>query len=314
MKTLRQYIQEARENGAAIGHFNISNVEALNGIVKAARKLNVPVVIGVSEGERDFIGVSQVSALVRSLRQKLNHPIFLNADHTYSFERVKEAIDAGFDMVITDHAGTDIQANIDFTRQAVQYAKEVNEKRANGLDVDVTGKNSLGFPTEVLVEAEIGYIGKSSKVLDGVPTEIPLDENGNIALSALTTAEDASTFVRETGIDLLAPAVGNIHGIVKNAQPKLNIARIAEIAASTDAPLVLHGASGIGNTELAAAVEAGISMVHYNTELRVAYRDALRDSLAQNPNEVAPYKFLASSVEAVEKVVEEKLRIMNKIK
>lgn len=313
MKTLRQYIQEAREKGVAIGHFNISNVEALNGIVRAAQKLNVPVVIGVSEGERDFIGVHQVSALVRSLRQKLNHPIFLNADHTYSFERVKEAIDAGFDMVITDHAGSDMQANIDFTRQAVQYAKEVNEKRANGQDNSQNNSQSAGFPSEVLVEAEIGYIGKSSKVLDGVPDEIPLDENGNISLSALTSAEDASTFVRETGIDLLAPAVGNIHGIVKNAQPKLNIARISEIAASTDAPLVLHGASGIGNDELAAAVEAGISMVHYNTELRVAYRDALRDSLAQNPKEVAPYKFLASSVEAVEKVVEEKLRVMNKL-
>lgn len=309
MKTLRQYIQEAREKGVAIGHFNISNVEALNGIVKAAQKLNVPVVIGVSEGERDFVGVHQVSALVRSLRQKLNHPIFLNADHTYSFERVKEAIDAGFDMVITDHAGTDMQENINFTRQAVQYAKEVNEKRASGGQLG----ESAGFAHEVLVEAEIGYIGKSSKVLDGVPAEIPLDENGNIALSALTSAEDASMFVRETGIDLLAPAVGNIHGIVKNAQPKLNIARISEIAASTDAPLVLHGASGIGNDELAAAVEAGISMVHYNTELRVAYRDALKQALADAPNEVAPYKFLASSVDAVEKVVEEKLRVMNKM-
>lgn len=315
MKTLRQYIQQARETGTAIGHFNISNVEALNGIVKAAQKLNVPVIIGVSEGERDFIGVHQVSALVRSLRQKLNHPIFLNADHTYSFERVKEAIDAGFDMVITDHAGTDMQENIKFTRQAVQYAKEVSERRAKGQSAagDAVSRAELDFPTEVLVEAEIGYIGKSSKVLDGVPAEIPLDENGNIALSALTTAEDASTFVRETGIDLLAPAVGNLHGIVKNAQPKLNIARISEIVASTDAPLVLHGASGIGNDELAAAVGAGISMVHYNTELRIAYRDALKKSLDENPNEVAPYKFLASSVEAVEKVVEEKLRVMNKM-
>jgi fructose-bisphosphate aldolase class II len=308
MKTLRQYIQDAREKGTAIGHFNISNLEALNGIVRAAQKLNVPVVIGVSEGERDFVGVTQASALVRSLRQKLNHPIFLNADHTYSFERVKEAIDAGFDMVITDHVGSDIQANIDFTRQAVQYAKEVNEKRATGADKDM-----LGFSSEVLVEAEIGYIGKSSKVMDGVPAEIPIDEHGNIALSALTTAEDAARFVRETGIDLLAPAVGNIHGIVKGAQPKLNIARIAEIAASTDAPLVLHGASGIGNDELAAAVAAGISMVHYNTELRVAYRDAVRDYIAAHPDEVAPYKFLASSVDAVEKVVEEKLRIMNRL-
>lgn len=308
MKTLREYLHEAREKGVAIGHFNISNLEALHGIVRASRKLNVPVVIGVSEGERDFIGVRQVAALVRSLRDEFQHPIFLNADHTYSFERVKEAIDSGFDMVITDHAGSDIQANISYTRDAVQYAKDINQKRKESVV-----KGQEGFPVDVLVEAEIGYIGKSSKVLDGVPAEIPLDEHGNIALSALTTAEDAALFVRETGVDALAPAVGNIHGIVKNAQPKLHIARIAEIAASTDAPLVLHGASGIGNDELRAAVSAGISMVHYNTELRVAYRDALKSSLDTNPNEVAPYKFLASSIEAVEKVVEEKLRIMNNI-
>ncbi len=308
MKTLRQYIQEAKEKRTAIGHFNISNMEALKGIVKAAQKLNVPVIIGVSEGERDFFGVEAVASVVRTLRQTLNHPIFLNADHTYSFERVKEAIDAGFDMVITDHAGTTVDENISFTRQVVEYAKEVNEKRAS-----LGEKEKSRFPSEVLVEAEIGYIGKSSKVMDGVPSEIPIDENGNIALSALSTAEDASRFVRETGIDLLAPAVGNIHGVVKNAQPKLNIKRIAEISASTDAALVLHGASGIGNDELAAAVEAGICMVHYNTELRVAFRDALKKSLDENPNEVAPYKFLASSVDAVADVAEEKLRVMNKI-
>ncbi len=308
MKTLRQYIHEAREAGKAIGHFNISNLEALNGIVRAAQKLNVPVVIGVSEGERDFAGIHQVSALVRSLREKLDHPIFLNADHTYSFERVKEAIDAGFDMIITDHAGVTLDDNIPLTRKVVEYAKEVNAKRASGKDA-----GSSGFPSEVLVEAEIGYIGKSSKVMEGMPDGIPLDANGNVDMSALTTAEDAARFVRETDIDLLAPAVGNIHGIIKNGNPKLNIARIAEIAASTEAPLVLHGASGIGNDELKAAVEAGISMVHYNTELRVAYRDALKKSLEENPDEVAPYKFLASAVDAVEKVVEEKLRIMNRL-
>ncbi len=309
MKTLRQYILEAREKRIAIGHFNISNTEALNGIVKAAKKLNVPVVIGVSEGERDFIGVQQVSALVRSLREKLNHPIFLNADHTYSFERVKEAVEAGFDMVITDHADAkNLEENIAFTRQAVQYVHEVNEKRKNGAE-----SSYEKFSNDVLVEAELGYIGKSSKVLDGVPNEIKLDENGNVDVSCLPTAEEASRFVRESGVDMLAPAVGNIHGIVKNAQPKLNIERIAEIAASTDAPLVLHGASGIGNDELAAAVEAGISMVHYNTELRIAYKDAVAQSLAEMPNEVAPYKFLAKSVDAVAAVVEEKLKIMNRM-
>lgn len=291
MKTLRENIQHAREKGLAIGHFNISNLEALHGIVNAAKKLEVPVIIGVSEGERDFVGVKQAVALVRSIREETGLPIFLNADHTYSFERVKEAIDAGYDSVIIDNAKLSIDENIKITRQVVEYAKEV---LAN------SGR-------EVLVEAELGYIGTSSKVMDALPEGVGIDE------SSLTSVEDASRFVRETGVDLFAPAVGNVHGMVRGGNPKINIKRIADISASAGVPLVLHGASGIGNDELAEAVSAGISIVHYNTELRVAYRDALKTALAEHPDEVAPYKILASSVDAVEKVVEEKLRIMNKL-
>ncbi len=297
MKTLREYIHEARENGKAIGHFNISNLEAFNAIVSAAKKLNVPVIIGVSEGERDFVGVHQAVALVKSIREKTGQPVFLNADHTYSFERVKEAIDAGFDMVITDDAKGSFEDNIAVTRKAVEYAKQVNERDG----------------TDILVEAEIGYIGASSKLLDGAPEGIKLNEDGTIAAECLTTPEDAARFVRETGIDLLAPAVGNIHGMISGGNPKLDIQRISHIAASAEVPLVLHGASGIGNDELSDAVAAGISMVHYNTELRVAYKEALQKSLADNPKEVAPYKFLSSSVKAIEEVVTEKLKIMNRI-
>ncbi len=287
MKTLRQYIHDAREKGVAIGHFNISNLETFHAIINAARKLDVPVIIGVSEGEREFTGVPEVVALVRVARENFNQPVFLNADHTYSFEKIKEAIDAGFDMVITDNAKLDMAANIEATRKAVEYAKEVNAR--DGRDV--------------LIEGELGYIGTSSKILDAVPEGVQM-----------TSSEDAAKYVRETGVDLLAPAVGNVHGMVKGGNPKLNIGRIKEIDGSAGVPLVLHGASGIGSDELAAAVKAGVVIVHYNTELRVADRDALKKSLIEtNPDEVAPYKFMASSVEAVEKVVEEKLRIMNNI-
>lgn len=287
MKTLRQHIEDAKNKGVAIGHFNISNIEAFNAIVNASRKLNVPVIIGVSEGERDFIGIPQVVALVKAIREKYNHPIFLNADHTYEFEKIKEAIEAGFDSVITDNAKHTMPENIEATRKVVEYVKELNAR--DGRDV--------------LVEGELGYIGQSSKILDAVPDGV-----------AMTSAEDAAKYVRETGIDLLAPAVGNVHGIVKGGNPKLNIERIKELDASAGAPLVLHGASGISNDELKAAVQAGVVIVHYNTELRVAYRDAVKQSLVEsNSNEVAPYKFLASAVEAVEKVVEEKLKVMNNI-
>lgn len=287
MKTLREYIQIAKEEGKAIGHFNISNLEAFHAIVNAGRKLNVPVIIGVSEGEREFTGVSEVVALVKAVKEKYNQPVFLNADHTYELEKIKEAIDAGFDMVITDNAKLDMAANIEATRKAVEYAKEVNAR--DGRDV--------------LIEGELGYIGQSSKILDKVPDGVQM-----------TSPEDAAKYVRESGIDLLAPAVGNVHGMVKGGNPKLNIDRIKDIDGSAGVPLVLHGASGIGNDELKEAVKAGVVIVHYNTELRVAYRDALKKSLIEtNPDEVAPYKFLKTSVEAIEAVVVEKLKVMNNI-
>src|SRR3989339_236500 len=102
MKTLKQYILEAEKKGIAIGHFNISNLETLKGIFETAKKLDVPVIIGTAEGERNFIGTKTSVALIKSLRAEYDYPIFLNADHTYSFDKVKEAVDAGYDAVIFD--------------------------------------------------------------------------------------------------------------------------------------------------------------------------------------------------------------------
>jgi len=112
MKTLRECVAEAQQKKVAIGHFNISNLEGLWGVFKAAYSLGVPVIIGVSEGERDFVGVHQAKALVDSLRKEYNYPIFLNADHTYSFDRVKEVIDAGYDSVIFDGANISFEENV----------------------------------------------------------------------------------------------------------------------------------------------------------------------------------------------------------
>lgn len=102
MKTLRQIVADADARKVAVGHFNVSNLEALHAVFGAAQKLSVPVIIGVSEGEREFFGVREVAAVVKALREQYEYPIYLNADHTYSFEKVKEAIDAGFDSVIFD--------------------------------------------------------------------------------------------------------------------------------------------------------------------------------------------------------------------
>jgi fructose-bisphosphate aldolase class II len=281
---LSEAINRAMGENKAIGHFNISNLEAFNAITKTAKKLNVPVIIGVSEGERDFVGIANAVALVRSAKES-GVEIFLNADHTYSYDRCKEAIDTGFDAVIIDCASKNLEENIAITKQVVEYAGQCGR--------------------EVLVEGELGYIGQSSKVLDKLPEGVSIDPN------SLTQSDEAKTFVDETGINLLAPAVGNVHGLIKGGNPALNIERIKELKSVSSAPLVLHGASGITDDELHLAIKAGISIVHYNTELRVAYREALVKSLENNKEEVAPYKYLKSAEDAIAEVVEKKLRIMN---
>lgn len=282
MKTLKEYVQEASDKKIAIGHFNISNIEGLWAIFNAARKVGVPVIIGVSEGERDFIGTKQVVALVKSLREEYEYPIFLNADHTYSFERVKEAVDAGYDSVIFDGAKLPIEENIKLAKQCREYAKFTNPK--------------------MLVEAELGYIGQSSKEMDKVPDGVQM-----------TSAEEAKSYVDQTRVDMFAPAVGNVHGIILSGEPALNIERIAEIKAAIGVPLVLHGASGNSDEDIRKAIQAGINIVHINTEIRVAYRDALQKFVKENPKEVAPYKIMKDSVAAMEVVVEKKLRLFSNL-
>ena len=286
-KGLRKYVEEALEKRIAIGHFNISNIEGFWAVANAAKKMKVPVIIGVSEGERDFIGIGQVRALVDTLVEE-GLPVFLNADHTYSFERVKEVVDAGFDSVIYDGTEQSFEANVDATKKCVEYAKRKSK--------------------DILVEAEIGFIGKSSKVLEGIPEGVKITEE------FLTKPEEAKKFVELTQVDMLAPAVGNIHGMLSGGKdPALNIKRIKEISEAVKIPLVLHGGSGNSEEDFKAAIDAGVAIVHVNTEIRVAYRDALKAQIAKDPDQVAPYKIMRNSVDAMQKVVEDKLRIFNKL-
>ncbi len=288
MKTLREYIADAESRKVAIGHFNISDSEALWAVFKGAKALNLPVIIGASEGERDFLGVRQIAALVKSIREEYNYPIFLNADHTYSFERVKEAVDAGFDAVIFDGVKMSLDENIKVAKQCVDYARSVGR--------------------DVLVEAEIGFIGTSSKLLDEIP------EGAAITPENLTKPEDLKRFVSETGVDLVAPAVGNLHGMLKSGkEPALSIPLVAELRQAGGIPMVLHGGSGTSDSDFKEAIQAGISIVHINTEIRVAYRKGIEESLKNNPDEVAPYKFLAGGVASMQKVIEARLKLFNNL-
>lgn len=287
MKTLREYVQDAMERKVAIGHFNISNIEGFWGVVRAAKALNVPVIIGVSEGERDFIGVTQVKALVDSVRAE-GLPIFLNADHTYSLDRIKEVADARFHSVIYDGTEQSFDDNVLATRRVVEYVRSIDP--------------------DIMVEGELGFIGKSSKILSSIPDGVQISDE------YLTKPDEAKRFVDATGVDMLAPAVGNIHGMLAfGKDPALNINRIREIADAVRIPLVLHGGSGNSADDFRSAIDVGVAIIHVNTELRVAYASALKKSLVENPDEIAPYKILKPAVKAIEEVVTEKLKIFNKI-
>lgn len=286
MKTLREYIIDARERKVAIGHFNISDLAGLKGIVEAAKELDLPVIIGLSEGEREAIGAKNAACLVRNLREQYDHPIFLNADHTHSLEKIKEAVEAGFDAVLFDAGKLPLEENIQKTKEVVEWVRKTRP--------------------EVLIEAELGYIGSSSTIM----TEIP--EGAAVRKEDLTDPDIAARFVKETGVDLLAPAVGNLHGMFKNApNPDLDIDRIAAISDDTGVPLVLHGGSGIKNEDFIAAIANGISIVHINTEIRLAWRRGMEKALKEKPDEVTPYKLLFDPIEAVKQVVADRLKLFN---
>lgn len=289
MKTLREYIKEADEKGIAIGHFNISNLEAFHGIYNAAKKLDLPIIIGVTENEENFIGIEEVVALVRAVRERDNYPIFLNGDHHFSFETVKRAIDAGYDAVIIDLVKLPLEENIAITKKCVDYAREVTKN---------TGR-------DVMIEAELGFIGQSSKVLESLPDGVNED--------TMTTPEDAKYFVEQTGVDMLAPSVGNVHGMVKSGNPRLHPERVKAIREATGVPLVLHGGSGSMDEDFIECIKAGVDIVHINTEIRVAFKEALKQSLIDNADEIAPYKYLPPAVEAVEKVVEARLKLFARL-
>lgn len=283
MKQLREVIGEYKAAGKAIGHFNFSDSNQLKAIIDASKETNLPVIAGLSEGEREYFPLMQARALIE-LYQNQGVQIYFNADHTYSVEKVQRAIAAGCDSVVIDGAKLPMDENIHLLTTCVKYA------RASGRDI--------------VVEGELGYIGASSSLHDELPEGVLLEN--------LTTVEDAKKFVESAGIDCFAPAVGNVHGMLKNAaEPRLHPERVKEIADAVGISLVLHGASGNTKEDILACIEAGITIVHINTELRVLYRDALRESLKSD--ETTPYKFLTPPVDAMRAYIAEKLRLFAKV-
>lgn len=281
---LQDILIKAAKEGWATGHFNISNLEQMRAIVEAHKELGLPMVmIGLSEGERKFVGLRQAVALARAFEEDYGIPIFLNPDHSKSIESAKEAFDAGFNSVHIDLSKLPYEENLKGTREVVDYVKSKNP--------------------DVSVEGELGYLRGHSIIQKKVIEIKPED---------LTKPEEAAEFVEKTGIDRFSGAYGNIHGIAAN-EPKLDIERIKKIREilPEDVSLVLHGGSGISDEEMRQAIKAGIANIHINTEIRVAYSEALRKSLTDDPEQVVPYKIFPPVIEAVKEKVKEKLKLFS---
>lgn len=278
-------LEEADRASVAIGHFNISESVALTAVVAAARELNVPVLIGLSEGERKFFGTQQAAAVVSAIRDEHGQRIYLNADHTHSVESAVEAARAGFDSVVFDRSGLPFEENIRETKRAVEILKSINPA--------------------IVVEGEIGDIGTGSQIHDKAPDQL-----------VLTTTHEAKQFVDETRVDVLSPAVGNMHGMLPSmirgaTEKRLNLPRIRELKQATRIFMTLHGGSGTNDVDLHEAILSGMTVVHVNTELRVAWRKALEESLSKDKTEVVPYKLLGAPLRAVQSVVRQRLELFN---
>lgn len=285
MKALRDVIKEHQAKGAALAHFNFSDSNQLKAIALASRETGLPVIAGLSEGEREYFPIRHAKALVEVYRKE-GVDMYLNADHTYTLAKAKQAIDDGVDSVVVDGAKLPLADNIQLTMQVVSYAH--------------SRRRFFGHPHEALVEGELGYIGQSSALHDELPEDVV---EGN-----LTTVADAQKFVHDSGAACLAPAVGNIHGMLRSAkEPRLHPDRVKEIAQATGVPLVLHGASGNTADDIKACIVAGVAVVHINTELRVLYRDALRESLAGD--ETTPYKLLEPAVRRMADYIAGKMQL-----
>lgn len=286
MYNLRTVLEEAQKKRVAVGHFNISDWILLKAVFASAQELKVPVIAGASEGERKFLGVPQLSALVKILREENEFPIFLNADHTHSLEGAIAATRAGFDSIVFDRSELPFEENIRATKQAVEALKSINPA--------------------ILVEGEIGDIGTGSEIHDSAPDRS----------KAFTTPEEAKQYVQSTGVDILAPAVGNMHGMLQtmvqgSTRKRLDLTRIREIKSASGSWLTLHGGSGTDDEDLRKAIAAGINIIHINTELRVAWRRGLENALAIKPHEVVPYKLLPLAEESIKQVVLARLRLFN---
>lgn len=279
------WFEKAQKEHFAIGAFNAASIETLKAIAQAGQKLKSPVMVEASNGEVQFMGMKELVAVVRAMEDHYQIPILLNLDHAPDYESCRLALDAGFDYLHLDGSKLPYDQNVSETKRIVEEAH---------------GKG-------VLVEGEIDNInamGAGSSDHRGQNIENFRSEE------IYTHPEKAAEFVMATGVDTFASFVGNVHGLY--SQPKnLNLDLLERIADVLPGKfLSLHGGSGIPAEDVAKAIKFGIVKVNVNSELRIAYFEKLKEVLNRpDQADIAIYKLMPEPINAMQQVVEEKIRL-----
>lgn len=283
----RHLMQRTRQQGFAVGAFNIDNQETLIAVAKAAQHLNSPVLVEVSQGEVDALGLDNIRDMVDNYRDEYGIEIYINLDHSPTVEACKRAIDAGYEFIHIDISQADHDASeediIAKTREVVEYAKF----------------------TGALVESEPHYFAGGSNVHH---EGIDYDE----IKKTFSTPEGSKAFVDATGVDTFAAAIGNLHG--KYDVPKqLDLELLARIRGAIECQISLHGGSGTPLHFFEDASKSGVSKININTDMRIVFRETLEKVLRENPDEYAVVKLMPQVYGAVQAVVEEKMQAFGSV-
>ena len=267
----KEMLGKAKQEHYAVPHFNINNLEWAKYILEQCQAMNIPVILGVSEGAAKYMGgFNAITGMVKGLLKDLNItiPVCLHVDHGTSFETCKNAIDAGFTSVMIDASKHELEENIRITKAVVDYAHERG----------------------VSDEAEVGHIGGT--------------EDNITSSSTNATLEDCLTLYNNTGIDSLAPALGSVHGFYKG-EPNLDFETMDIINKAIPIPLVLHGGSGIPEDKIKKAIACGISKINVNTELQFTWSNAVREFVKNDTEAIDPRKVIGSGEKPMKKRIEE---------
>ena len=275
----KKMLEDAKQNKYAVPHLNINNLEWTRFILEECNEKRSPVIIGVSEGAIKYMGgYKTVADLVRNLDNELNItvPVAIHLDHGSSVESCFKAIDAGFSSVMLDASLYSLEENIKMTQEVVSKAHENN----------------------ITVEAEIGHVGGSE---DNISSDL-----------AYAKVDDAVELYEQTKIDFIAPALGSVHGLYKG-EPRLDFDKMKEISERTNIPLVLHGGSGIDDEKLQKAIASGICKININTELQIAWSDAVREFLKNDNTTYDPRKVIKAGETAIKETIDHKLEVLGSI-